>query len=286
MTESKLEPGKWRASHKPVETTLGEWGWQTTIGTADKGHLALQLYPPGLPLLRRIGLEVETDPTIASQVGRRMWRSLACATRRIGDVDLTSKSLEEKVAIVGGLRMTDLQYMSILHLAAHDGGKFTLPFGVLCPQCKRRTPPKVEVDLKTLALNTYSVPLEVHHRFRRKFRLMARDVEEITLSPPPISRAFGGLSTIDLNTETLREQHWVAAAVTQINGTPAVVTAEQLAGGDDDLNGMATDDWRGLVDAMNHTGGVATQVGWEHGCGAKLAVHVPWVSAFFSDSQD
>lgn len=283
MDSPSPEPGTHVCSDEGRRITMAEHGRRTLVG-----GLPLELEPPGLPLMARIGREVDSDPEVKRRLGLRFIRTLAVIVRAVGDDDLTEKRLADRVLAVGQLSVPDWHYIALLQLAAVDAGRHTVEIDAECPKCRRPLPKKVTVDLHDVDVFVYDDPPEATYRFADEWRLCGQPVQSLTLGMPRLVRAIENATDIEMNTGMLQEIAWTAAAITHVGDRKTVVTAAQLSDTDPTLGtGMSPGDWDGLKAAFDDVfGGVSSRAPWIHEpCGEKLWIPVEWSDAFFGRSR-
>lgn len=289
MSEQDLAPGEWRLDRSARATTLAEYGARPVIGPGPDGAntqrtLPWSFVPKDVAFRVDVGRRVHANRSLAGKPGETAMYILGLAMSHACGVDLRGKEPGERAAIVGALTFGDLMYAAYCRRAEEDCGLVDLDLEepVRCAKCGF-TDLRAAVDLGTLALDVFDVEPRCTYRLKRPWSVRGVSVETLTLSPPMLNRAIAPWTSEDLARPDLRDLPLVAAAITEINGTPTLVTANDLTARDAStgrsLSGFDYDRLRGAAIAV--CGGPKGVVDWVCKCGAKTAVRLEWATDFF-----
>jgi len=286
MAAEEIAPGTFSLESDPTESTLGEHGWSTVIGGRP-----FELEPLDLAFRAKIGRVVTRDPSSRS-MGARMMRALALAINAIDGESIDGKTIADRQAIVGTLRLQDIVQIAYLRLADEDDGRYDLFHDVeTCPHCEAKLAPEVEVDLYSMAVRAHrDVPRAVY-RMARPWRVRGTDVETVTFEPPRAAAAIEPMTDEIWTSPVERQILWVASSIAEINGAPTTLSVHDLQsretpGRHGRKAGLSKVDWQGLATTFGVVsfGDVDMSVMWPHDCGGTIPVSIDWGTSFFGHS--
>lgn len=274
-TPKPLEPGEFRIVGEPVTRSLAEHGPKLV-----SAPVTFELEPRGIGQKRAVG-HIQADPHYTEFRGRQMLAAAALNTRVINKTDLKGKSTEGRILALGDATFADLLWMAFYRIASGDGGKVYVGVDTRCDGCHTPINGRFIVDFNTVQVFAYEELPRITYRLMYPWRVLGREVGEVTLQEPAASSYLPVIRTRDWEIDF--EFRRVAASIRALDGTPLSVPFEAFMMHDKELGrALHSDDHDAIIEALNAADARRTQPKFPcPNCGADVIAEVSPMAGFF-----